>query len=145
MTTPKHRTIDKIIIHCADTPNGRETHASDIDRWHKERGWRCIGYHFVVCLDGSVELGRPVDEVGAHCYGQNRHSIGICMIGDDQFTQAQWDALHRLLADLGLRYADATVHGHREFSSKTCPNFDVSVWLTEPERVQRAHFLAVAS
>ncbi len=134
------REINRIIIHCADTPNGREFHASDIDRWHKERGFRCIGYHYVVALDGAVEPGRPVGEIGAHCKGYNHDSIGICLIGRDAFTRAQWDALDRLLADLGLRWPEATVHGHREFNPrKSCPGFEVSHWLTESARTESGH------
>jgi len=138
------RDIKKIIIHCADTPNGRETHASDIDRWHKERGWRCIGYHFVIALDGAVENGRPVSEEGAHCYGHNADSIGICMIGCDRFTAAQWASLYHLIANLMSQFPDASVHGHYEFSrAKSCPNFDVHTWLTERRRIEAMHLLEV--
>jgi len=134
------RDIHKIIIHTADVPNGRETHASDIDLWHKERGWSGIGYHYVITLDGMVEQGRPIEKVGAHVKGHNKNSIGICLIGDDKFTRPQWDCLHQLLADLGLQYPASTVHGHHEFNAdKTCPNFNVSQWLTEPVRIQQQH------
>lgn len=134
------REINKIIIHCAATPNGRDVHAADIDRWHKQRGWSGIGYHFVVALDGEIEPGRPLEVIGAHCKGHNRDSIGICLIGTDRFTQKQWRALERLLAHLSLRFPEATVHGHREFNPhKLCPGFDVSLWLTEQTRTEQAH------
>jgi len=144
-----------IIIHCSDSPNGRDVRAADILRWHTDpkpqgRGWHTAGYHYVVCVDGMVEalVKRNHDaytegwEIANGARGFNRESIHICMVGDDAFSQAQWDALHRLLEDLGKQCPDATVHGHHEFNAaKTCPNFDVSQWLIESTRVQHAHLL----
>lgn len=75
------RKIKEIILHCAATPEGKEFYASDIDRWHKERGFLKIGYHYVIDLDGTIEKGRPEPEVGAHCTNHNKYSIGICTIG----------------------------------------------------------------
>ena len=55
------RDIDKIIIHCSATPEGRDVKTSEIKRWHVEdNGWRDIGYHFVIELDGSIHKGRAV-------------------------------------------------------------------------------------
>ena len=75
------RKIDEIIIHCAATPEGKPFTVADIDAWHRKRGFRCIGSHFVIYLDGSVHRGRAIEEVGAHCLGHNANSIGICYIG----------------------------------------------------------------
>lgn len=75
------RQISEIIVHCAATPEGKHFTVADIDAWHKKRGFRCIGYHFVIYLDGSVHEGRAIEEVGAHCLGHNANSIGICYIG----------------------------------------------------------------
>ena len=128
------RKIDKIIIHCSATPEGREVTAADITRWHRERGFRTIGYHYVVYLDGTVVCGRPVEETGAHCLGQNRNSIGVCYIGGldrrsllpaDTRTPAQKEALRRLVERLRKEYPEASVHGHREFAAKACPCFDI--------------------
>ena len=138
------RAIRRIIVHCAATPNGREFHASDIDRWHRERGWSGIGYHYVIALDGRIEPGRPLDRAGAHCYGYNADSIGICLIGTDEFTRPQWESLKNLYVQLSNRFPAATWHGHREFNPhKTCPGFDMALWLTEPARIERAHLLEV--
>jgi hypothetical protein len=127
------RKIDKIIIHCADTPNGKEFHATDIDRWHKERGWTGIGYHFVICVDGTVEPGRPVESVGAHAQGHNSNSIGICLIGKDKFTKLQWFALAELVMNLKQDHLSASVIGHYQVDKhgKTCPNFDVPSWAAD--------------
>lgn len=127
------RTINKIIIHCSATPAGQNFKAKDIDRWHRGRGWRCIGYHYVICLDGTIETGRAECMIGAHCAGQNAHSIGICYIGGcdsnkqpcDTRTPAQRAALHKIVGALHLRYPQASIHGHNEFAAKACPCFDV--------------------
>ena len=71
------REIDKIIVHCSATKEGVDVSASTIDSWHKERGWRGIGYHYVIALDGKIEYGRNVNETGAHVRNHNRRSIGI--------------------------------------------------------------------
>lgn len=126
------RRIDKIIVHCSATKAGQDFHAKDIDAWHKARKFRCIGYHYVVCLDGSVERGRHDSEIGAHCSGQNAHSIGVCYIGGldahgrpcDTRTDAQKDSLWSLLFLLHQQYPNATIHGHKEYANKACPCFD---------------------
>ena len=129
------RKITKIIMHCSATAAGKDFSAADIDRWHRARGFRSIGYHYVVRLDGSVERGRPEAETGAHCLGQNSDSIGVCYIGGlaadgktpaDTRTPAQKRALRELIASLKRRYPSATVHGHREFAAKACPCFDAA-------------------
>ncbi len=128
------RNIEKIIIHCSATPEGRDYSVQDIDRWHKARRFRCIGYHYVIYRDGSIHFGRPIEQAGAHCYGQNRFSIGICYIGGlakdgktpmDSRTPEQKLALRRLLTELHSEFPKASLHGHREFAKKACPCFDV--------------------
>ena len=66
------RKIREIIIHCSATKEGRNFTVADIDRWHRERGLRCIGYHFVIYRDGSIHVGRAIEEVGAHCKGDRK-------------------------------------------------------------------------
>lgn len=152
------RKIDTIVIHCSDSPNGRSLFTGDpskpgfitpvmeIDRWHRERGfkrlpeWRTkqnpaltsIGYHFVVYTRGAVSTGRHVDEIGAHAQGYNATSIGICMVGRDQFTIEQWNALKGLVEGLQAKYTGARVVAHHALNKdKTCPNFDVAEWLKQ--------------
>jgi N-acetylmuramoyl-L-alanine amidase len=127
------RKIDKVIIHCSATKEGRNFTVADIDRWHKQSGFTKIGYHFVVYLDGSVHKGRDIAEIGAHTKGQNSNSIGICYIGGldadgkakDTRTDAQKAALVKLVAELRAQFPNATIHGHNEFANKACPCFDV--------------------
>lgn len=126
------RKINEIIIHCSATKEGVNFHASDIDRWHKAKGWKCIGYHYVIDLDGTIEKGRKESEVGAHCVGHNSHSIGICYIGGvgedgkpkDTRTDKQKAAIWALLRQLVVKYPEVEIHGHNHYSDKACPSFD---------------------
>ena len=77
----------KVIIHCSATPNGRNDQAEDIHRWHKEKGWDGIGYHYVITVDGKLQAGRPEYWTGSHAYGHNTGSIGVCMIGTDEYNK----------------------------------------------------------
>lgn len=149
----KRNSIDAIVIHCSATRAGMDVRARDIDKWHKERGFDCIGYHFVVDLDGTVETGRPLTMDGAHCNtaglsgkSYNKHSIGICYVGGldrdgnpaDTRTPAQRVALDDLAHRLIQEYPIVEVLGHRDASPdkngdgkitpnewiKTCPCFD---------------------
>lgn len=129
------RKINKIIIHCSATPEGREHDVADIRRWHLKRGFNDIGYHYLIHIDGTIEEGRPINKQGAHCSGQNRGSIGICYVGGmskdmkkakDTRTQAQKDSLIKLMHELIYKYnKDMTIHGHNEYANKACPSFNV--------------------
>lgn len=127
------RVINEIIVHCSATKEGKNFTVKDIDAWHRQRGFKCIGYHYVVYLDGTIHKGRDESEVGAHCSGHNSFSIGICYIGGldingkpkDTRTDEQKAAIRSLVAELKNKYPDAKIHGHNEFANKACPCFDV--------------------
>lgn len=129
------KNITNIIIHCSATPEGRDYTVADIDRWHRARGFRKIGYHFVIYRDGSIHVGRPKEQVGAHCTGHNSNSIGICYIGGlasdektskDTRTPQQKCSLLGLLRQLKLEFPKAKIHGHKDFANKACPCFDAT-------------------
>lgn len=127
------RNIDKIIIHCSATPEGRKVTVDEIRQWHLQRGWKDIGYHYIIYLDGTIHKGRPESVIGAHCSGYNKNSIGICYIGGcdknmqpkDTRTVGQKRALLEILRRLKRDYPNATLHGHNEFAKKACPSFNV--------------------
>lgn len=129
-----NRTIDTIIVHCSATPAGRDNSAADIRRWHRQRGFSDIGYHFVVRLDGTIEAGRPLELPGAHCRGHNLGSIGVCYVGGldsagrpaDTRTPAQRASLLRLLTAIHLAHPRAAIRSHRDFAAKACPCFDAT-------------------
>ncbi len=133
------RKIDQIIIHCTATPEGREVTVAEIDSWHRQRGFKGIGYHYVIHLDGRLSNGRSVEMIGAHCLNHNSRSIGVCYVGGtdrqgrakDTRTEAQRRALLKLCQELKQKYPKATIHGHNEFAAKACPSFDVQAWRKE--------------
>lgn len=123
------RMINKIIVHCADTPDGKNFTVKDIDRWHKERGWKGCGYHHIIRLDGIVENGRAIPEIGAHCQGYNENSIGICLIGRREFNANQLSTLRSLINYYLKIFPQAEIYGHYELChNKSCPNFNVKEW-----------------
>ena len=135
------RQINKIILHCSDTPKGKHFDIDEIRRWHVEgNGWDDIGYHYLIYLDGSIHKGRPLNIMGAHTRGQNKNSIGICYVGgasniknknkkfppEDTRTPQQKESLFKLIDELMCTYKGATLHGHNEFANKACPSFSVA-------------------
>lgn len=129
------RNINKIIIHCSATPEGKDYPVKDIDGWHKARGFNCIGYHYVIYRDGTIAKGRDESIIGAHCTGQNSNSIGICYIGGmdaqnknpkDTRTSQQKESLLKLLKELKKKYPNAKVYSHKDFANKACPSFDAT-------------------
>ena len=133
------RYITKIVLHCSATREGQDFSVETIRAWHKQRGFRDIGYHYVIQRNGDIQEGRPVAMQGAHVRGHNKNSIGICYIGGvedardyngnlkpkDTRTPQQMDSLESLISSLMAKHIDATLHGHNEFSAKACPSFDV--------------------
>ena len=128
------RPINKIIIHCSATPEGRDVPTKEIRQWHLDKGWSDIGYHYVIELSGDVKTGRPIELLGAHCLGQNKFSIGICYVGGvdkdlqpkDTRTDEQKKSIIKLIKRIRKAYPDLTVHGHNEYSAKACPSFNVA-------------------
>ena len=128
------RKVTKIVVHCAYTPEGKEFDIYDIERWHKERNFRTVGYHYVILLDGTIQRGRELDETGAHVRGHNEETIGICYIGGyandanktpkDTRTSAQCESITTLLKYLKLVYKDAEIVGHRDLANRDCPCYD---------------------
>lgn len=126
------RPIDKIIIHCSDSPRHLDFGMLNINDWHRERGFKAssnglyCGYHYVIKFDGTIEHGRLESDIGAHCKGHNYSSIGICLIGDGDYPAKQMQSLFKLIEDIMNRYGLDVKHvfGHCEFNpTKTCPNF----------------------
>ena len=130
------RNITLIIVHCSAVRPYQQSGVSEIDRWHRARGWKNgCGYHFVIRRDGTVEIGRPIEMVGAHCQNHNRHSIGVCYEGGlnidgiprDTRTRAQTQALRQLLEQLHSQFPKALIMGHNVFTpTKVCPCFNAA-------------------
>ena len=126
---------DTIIIHCSATYPGQDVGVAEIDRWHRERGFDGIGYHYVVRLDGTIEEGRPYHRDGAHAQGWNHRAVGICYIGGydakgrpaDTRTPQQRSALISLILRLKREHPTLVrILGHRDVARKECPCFDAA-------------------
>lgn len=132
------KTTEYIVVHCSASQPVPTIGADVIRQWHKSKGWKDIGYHFVIKTTGQVEKGRDIMEIGAHVAGHNSNSIGICMVGGvdkngysvNNFTQKQFQALRQLITDLLQQFPKAVILGHRDFKGvkKDCPCFDVVDW-----------------
>ena len=130
------RSITLIIVHCSAVRPDQQSSAAQIDTWHRERGWKLgIGYHYVVRRDGTIEPGRPEEQIGAHCLNHNAHSIGVCYEGGldirgqpaDTRTAEQKQAMRQLLEELHGRYPRALIVGHHDLNpGKPCPCYDAA-------------------
>lgn len=127
------REVDKIIIHCTATPENRQVTVEDVTKWHKVRGFKTIGYHYIIGINGEIWEGRPLEEEGAHCKGHNKNSIGIAYVGGldnqknpkDTRNDKQKNAMYTLVAELLNKYPKAKLHCHNEFANKACPSFKI--------------------
>ena len=119
-----------LIIHCSATPDSDNIGASEIHKMHLGFGWDGIGYHKVIRRDGQVENGRPEFWVGAHVKGINDKSLGVCLIGNINFTNDQFLSLKKIIQGWRIKYPLADILGHCDAikTDKTCPNFNVSEW-----------------
>ena len=142
------RITDQIVIHHTGNPWDDDLSAAEIDASHKAQGWTCIGYHYVIRKDGTVEEGRPHWTVGAHAYGHNSHTIGIHVCGnfeEAEPTDGQIESLAMLLANLctdyGLTIDRDSIVGHRELMPTACPGRNLFAQMDEI--VGKANFYAV--
>lgn len=130
--------VDKIIIHHSASHDGKTLNWGQIRRYHVSKGWRDIGYHYgieIVDYEYEILIGRFENENGAHCPGENKKAIGICLVGNFEkipVVPAQWEKAKKLVRQVmdnhGLKTGD--VYGHRDFAQTACPgkNFDMKLF-----------------
>lgn len=130
------RKINEIIIHCTDTKPLHTICIDDVRRWHISRGFDDVGYHYLIKLDGSLEFGRSIEKIGAHCKGHNRYSVGICFVGGRDFnndicdtrTSLQKRSLDALIKNLCNEFPIKRIVGHNFYNkNKKCPCFDAAL------------------
>lgn len=128
MTILSH--IRYLVVHCSDSADDHFLSATDIHQMHLGFGWDGAGYHKIIERDGVIQQGRPIYWQGAHVQGQNHRSLGVCLVGRNQFTSHQMAALEQVLLEWLALFPQAEIVGHRDIqeTSKTCPNFDVREW-----------------
>lgn len=122
--------IKYLVVHCSDTPDDESLSAREIHAMHLGFGWHGVGYHRVITREGVIEYCRPEFWIGAHVYGHNEESLGVCLIGRTDFTDLQFQSLETTLTEWTEKYPNADVVGHCDFESteKTCPNFNAKSW-----------------
>jgi N-acetylmuramoyl-L-alanine amidase len=131
-------TPTKVIVHhsAAVTPLPQ---FDAINQWHKERQFTLsqlghyVGYHYVIEKDGTVIQARNEGEEGCHTIGQNKQSIGVCMVGNfdtETPTPEQEDALGKLLSMLIQKYKIqiTDILPHRKFAEKSCYGSSLPDW-----------------
>ncbi len=125
--------VKGVIIHCSDSPQGRGDTIEDIHRWHISKNFDGVGYHYVILEDGQIQKGRPDFWDGSHARGFNDTHLGVCLIGEENFTREQFyalkDVINNLMLEFGIKKND--ILGHFEVSTKSCPNFDVPKWVRD--------------
>ncbi len=135
------RQVTQIFIHCSADSNLKNDDVSVIKRWHLERGFDDVGYHFFIKKDGTLQNGRNLEIkpaaqdgvkiINGNKIGGNTGTIAICLHGGgsnppiDDFTEAQFCTLRGLCKSINLAYnGNVTFHGHKEVACKECPLFD---------------------
>lgn len=143
----------RIIVH--HSAIGWGTHHKIYQIHVEENGWKDIGYQFIIlngiptyedykngrkfeCMIGQIETGRlmdadpwiEADEVGAHAYGFNRDSIGICLIHKNgKYPYKMMSSLIRLCACLCRMFnlKPENIVGHYELDKmkSKCPSIDM--------------------
>lgn len=131
------RPIKRVIVHITDSPNDRDPKtpgdqddgAKEIGLWHRQQGWKEIGYHWVVRRSGAIEKGRDEAKIGAHTKYNNADSLGIVYVGKDKPTDVQYEALVGLIVDRCFvhKISADNVFGHCEFDArKQCPRLHLA-------------------
>lgn len=125
-----------LVVHCSATKPSQNIGVKQIRKWHKDRGWSDIGYHYVITRKGKIETGRPEGKSPAAQRGANTGTIAVCMVGgidaegnpDADYTDGQWQALVDFYYDICSRFTIVSICGHRDFSgvNKACPSFSVT-------------------
>jgi len=148
------RSLNGIVVHCTATHpewwNDRSAgdKVAEVRRWHLDRGWSDVGYHYLIDRDGIVVKGRPIEKAGAHAKGHNANTVGISLFGghgssatdafEDHFTPEQDAALRKLVDELKQKFDIKTIIGHNQVSAKACPGFSVPRWLShQPPKTAR--------
>jgi len=150
------RQIDMIVVHCTATrpewqsDQTTEAKVAEVKKWHTDKGWSDVGYHYLIDRNGVIVEGRPVERAGAHAKGYNATSIGVAIFGghggtandefEENFTDAQDRSLRRLIAQLRMEFPNITqIVGHNDLPNvtKACPTFRVNKWITQDKTLPK--------
>jgi hypothetical protein len=134
------REITRIFIHCSasdfyeddDVEKVRALHTLKTkvkwaDKDIKGFGWSDIGYHYFINKSGEIFEGRSIERDPAAQKGYNKNSLAICLSGNKDFKDAQFNSLNSFVRQIEACYQNTIpIYGHRDVDpKKTCPNFEV--------------------
>lgn len=120
------RAVKRVFLHCSASDSPEHDNVGVITKWHIDRGFSTIGYHFYINKAGEIFPGRDIEHIPAAQKGFNTNSIAICAGGLNDFTEKQLGAVKILCKKINDMYkGNITFHGHCEVDkNKTCPVFD---------------------
>ena len=137
-----NRNIDSVIVHWTDSHTNKDLDAKEIDYIAKKNGFdKGIGYHYIIRRDGSLQKGRPLNEVGEHASGYDQTSIGIAFVGGinapigtpnpkrfvgvASINRTQFNTFDTFLSAFFKVFPDGTAVGHNDISENIDPGFNV--------------------
>ena len=125
-TKPK-RAVSRVFLHCSASDSPAHDDVAVMDKWHRERGFAEVGYHYFITKKGVLQIGRDIEKTPAAQQGHNTGTIAICLHGlkAANFTALQFTVLYLLCQKINAAYGGkVTFHGHKEVAAKDCPVFN---------------------
>lgn len=124
------RLVHTVFLHCSASDNPNYDNPQTIEKWHLERKFREIGYHFYINKKGEIFEGRNIESIPAAQKGHNTGSIAICCGGLKTFTNEQKQAVRAICLYLDQNIKRLKFRGHCEVEpNKTCPVYPYKDWL----------------
>ena len=132
----RRKETNYIVIHSTHTKPNANISIRTVDEWHRKRGMLKVGYHFFIRREGLIEVGRGVNDIGAHTKEHDLDSVSVCLAGGlntrgivaPDYAKEQLETLFVLVKTLKHMYPDAKVVCHRDLSTTECPSFNVKEW-----------------
>lgn len=120
------------VVHHSGAPVTQTVRA--IQDWCMDgRGFSDIDYnHLVRGGTGEIYEGRGFDVVGAHTTGYNTVGVGVCVIGDDEISDAAKASVRWLYEQYNQRCGRTlAVRGHRQLATTgtDCPGDRTFAWV----------------
>ena len=127
------RKVNQVFLHHSASDLPEHDDISVIRKWHLERGFKDVGYHYFITMNGLIQAGRPLEKIPAAQKGHNKNTIAICLSGEAFFSDRQKASLVFICNRINENYDNITFHGHKEVGNTLCPAYDYKVWLNLDE------------
>lgn len=135
-----------VFVHHSVTPGGPGASIiRNIQQFHQQpeefggRGWKDIGYNFLIDDKGLIYEGRGAGIIGGATKGYNSNSHAICLLGNFEVGPPSHAALTSLIKCIkwGIfrGYWEQTILGHKDVKPDTaCPGYYLYGLLPEVRR-----------